>query len=904
MTDEARRLEEARDQRTPWKKWGPYLSERQWGTVREDYSQGGDAWGYLSHEQARSRAYRWGEDGLAGLSDDRQILCFALALWNGADPILKERLFGLTNGEGNHGEDVKEYYFYLDSTPTHSYMKYLYKYPQAAYPYEALLSTSRRRSRHEFEYELLDTGVFDGHRYFDVFVEYAKAAPEDILVQVTVANRGPDAATLHVLPTLWFRNTWSWGGDSPKLGLRQVAGPDGMRVIAAAHADLGDRHLYCEGDVPLLFTENETNVQRLFGAPNATAWVKDGIDEYVVHGRTDAVNPAREGTKASAHYRVTVAGGQSTSIRLRLRPPAPAGVAQPPFADFAAVLQQRQQEADRFYTSITPPALDTDHALVMRQALAGMLWSKQFYNYDVSRWLAEHHVDPYTVGGTGIRNAQWPHMANADIISMPDKWEYPWYAAWDLAFHCLPLNLVDPDFAKAQLSLILEQQYLHPNGQIPAYEWNFGDVNPPVHAWATWLVYNDDKTLRGEGDLRFLEAVFQKLLMNFTWWVNRKDPSGRNVFEGGFLGLDNIGVFDRSAPLPTGGTLEQADGTAWMAFYAQTMLQIAIELALHDRAYEDIAAKFFEHFLWISGAMDRVGPQQATLWDEADGFFYDLLRLPDGRGVQLKVRSMVGLLSIAASTVFPAEVVDRLPDLMERMRTFARRHPTLISGIVSPGLPGQGGRRLLALLNDDKLRSVLRYMLDENEFLSPFGIRALSRHHASAPYTFTVNGSVYRVDYEPAESTTGLFGGNSNWRGPIWFPVNVLILRALLNLYAFYGDEFTVECPTGSGRRMTLFEVAREVAGRLSRIFLRDAQGRRPVYGGTPAFQTDPHWRDLILFYEYFHGDNGAGLGASHQTGWTGLVALLIQLFGSLEAGQLLDTGPRRTVAYRRPEAA
>jgi hypothetical protein len=898
MTDEKRRLEEARQPGKPWRKWGPYLAERQWGTVREDYSPSGDAWDYFSHDQARSRAYRWGEDGLAGISDDQGRLCFALALWNGADPILKERLFGLTNSEGNHGEDVKEYYFYLDSTPTHSYMKYLYKYPQAAYPYDEIVATNRGRSRHEMEYELLDTGVFADNRYFDVFVEYAKGGPEDILVRLTIENRGPESATLHVLPTLWFRNTWSWGGPSPKLGLRRLPGRRGVSVIAASHADLGERYLYCDGEAPLLFTENETNNARLFGTPSGSKYVKDAMHDYLVHGRPDAVNPAQTGTKAAAHYRITVAGGRSAEIRLRLTPDDAATLARGAFHDFDAVLAARRTEADEFYASITPERVTPDEALVMRQALAGMLWSKQFFYYDIGRWLDGHGVDPYAPRGVSVRNAQWAHMVNADVVSMPDKWEYPWYAAWDLAFHVLPLNLVDPDFAKDQLRLVLGQQYLHPNGQIPAYEWNFGDVNPPVHAWASWFVYQFEKITHGEGDLQFLKEIFQKLLMNFTWWVNRKDRDGANVFEGGFLGLDNIGVFDRSAPLPTGGYLEQADGTAWMAFYSQCMLQIALELALHDPAYEDLAGKFYEHFLWIAGAMDRVGDHQDELWDEADGFFYDVLRLPDGRAERLKVRSMVGLLSLGASTVFSPEVAERLPRFMQRAREFAQRHPDLVANI-QPGRRGYKDRPLLALLTDDKLRRVLRYMLDENEFLSPFGIRAVSRHHREHPFTFGTNGETHRVDYEPAESTSGLFGGNSNWRGPIWFPVNVLLVRSLLNLYAFYGNSFTVECPTGSGVQMNLYEVAEEIGRRLTRIFLRDEQGRRPVYGGTTTFQSDPHWRDLLLFYEYFHGDNGAGLGASHQTGWTGAVAVLIRIFGMTDATEFLETW-----GFARPRTA
>jgi hypothetical protein len=891
MTEEGRRLEESRHRESPWKKWGPYLSERQWGTVREDYSETGNAWDYFSHDQARARAYRWGEDGLAGISDDKQILCFALGLWNGVDPILKERVFGLTNSEGNHGEDVKDYYFYLDSTPTHSYMKYLYKYPQTAFPYDHLVATNRRRNRYEFEYELIDTGIFDTDRYFDVFVEYAKAAPEDILVRVTVANRGPEAATVHVLPTLWFRNTWSWGGETPKLGLRRLEGPHGVSVVAASHAELGEHYLYCGGEPTLLFTENDTNAERIFRRPNASPWVKDAIDRYLVHGQTDAVNPSQLGTKMAAHYQMTVAAGATAEIRLRLSSAALAALPAAALGrEFEAVFSARQQEADRFYAAISPPSLDADRALVMRQALAGMLWSKQFYYYDVGSWLKEHGIDPYAARGTWLRNAQWSHMINADIISMPDKWEYPWYAAWDLAFHTIVLNLVDPDFAKSQLLLMLDHQYLHPSGQIPAYEWNFGDVNPPVHAWASWFVYSHGKAVQGRGDLEFLKSIFQKLLINFTWWVNRKDRSGANVFEGGFLGLDNIGVFDRSAPLPTGGYLEQADGTTWMAFYAQTMLQIALELAVHEPVRQEMAAKFYEHFMWIASAMDRVGTHKDELWDEEDGFFYDVLRLPGDRAVRLKVRSMVGLLAICASTVFPPEVSE-LPVFLQRVREFNRRHPTLAATIVAPGRAGHGGRYLLALLNEDKLRSILRYMLDENEFLSPYGIRALSRYHRDNPYTFSVGRDVYRVDYEPAESTSGLFGGNSNWRGPIWLPVNVLLIRGLLNLYVYYGNDFTVECPTGSGKRMTLFEVAREIADRLARPFLRDHQGARPVHGGAGKFQSDPHWRDLILFYEYFHGDNGAGLGASHQTGWTGLVGGLINIFGFLDPARLLSQG-------------
>jgi hypothetical protein len=883
MTPEAQRLEAARDTRTPWKKWGPYLAERQWGTVREDMGDGHDTWNSLPHEQARSRAYRWGEDGLAGISDDQQRLCFALALWNGADPILKERLFGLTNGEGNHGEDVKEYYFYLDSTPTHSYMRYLYKYPQGPYPYEQLLTVNRQRSRHEPEYELLDTGIFEGDRYFDVEVEYAKAAPEDLLIRVTAANRGPDPATLHVLPTLWFRNTWSWGDAVFRPRLVYGERIDGSGFIDASHVDLGDRYLYCGGKPEVLFTENETNAARLLGTPNEHPWVKDAFHEYVVYGRRDAVNPSRTGTKAAAHYPIVIESSQTVEIRLRLTVEPPDFLPESDFGEwFETMFETRRREADEFYAGLTPPSVSADAALVMRQALGGMMWNKQFYDYDVARWLEEHGIDPYVAEDVRARNAQWAHMVTSDVISMPDAWEYPWYSAWDLAFHALALNLVDPDFAKHQLLLVLDQRSLHPSGQIPASEWNFGEVSPPVHAWAAWYVYSDEKAQRGQGDIPFLETVFQRLLVNFTWWVNRKDTEGRNLFEGGFLGLDNIGVFDRNVPLPMGARVEQADGAAWMAFFCQTMLQIAVELALHDPAYQNVAATFYERFLWIGCALDRGRPED--LWDETDGFFYDLLRLPTGNTVRLKVRSMVGLLSICASTVFPMDARGRLPVLMERLRASTARRAPRLARIASPTRAGQGNRRLLSLLTDEKLRRVLGYMLDEREFLSPFGIRTVSRRHHEQPYTFTVDNVVYRIDYEPAESTTPLFGGNANWRGPVWFPINLLLIRALVNLYAFYGNDFTVECPTGSGVRMNLFEVAREISSRLIRLFLRDAQGRRPVHGGATRFQSDQSWRDLVLFYEYFHGEHGAGLGASHQTGWTGLVATLIHFFGSTDA--------------------
>jgi hypothetical protein len=893
MTAERLRLEAAQDQKVPWKKWGPYLSERQWGTVREDYSEGGDAWNYFSHDQARSRAYRWGEDGLAGISDDHQRLCFALALWNGKDPILKERLFGLTNSESNHGEDVKEYYFYLDSTPTHSYMKYLYKYPQAAYPYADLIDNSRRRSRQEFEYELLDTGVFEQDRYFDVFVEYAKESPEDVLIQITVHNRGPEAAELHVLPTLWFRNQWSWQGAADRPVLQRIG-----NSITAVDPKLGIRYLYFDGDVPLLFTENETNTERIFGVPNRSPYVKDGINNYIVHGQQDAINPEQKGTKAAAHCRVTVPPGANQVMRLRLTDRAPAagagnGKSANLFADFDDVLEIRHKEADEFYDVVIPRSLNADQANVMRQALAGMLWSKQFYYYDVDKWLEERGSDPFKeTRKAAPRNDRWHHMYNGDVISMPDKWEYPWYAAWDLAFHVIALTLVDPDFGKNQLKLMLRERYMHPSGQIPAYEWNFGDVNPPVHAWSTIFTYRMEKAQRGEGDKDWLKSCFQKLLLNFTWWVNRKDRTGRNVFEGGFLGLDNIGVFDRNAPLPTGGYLEQADGTAWMALFCQNMLEIAAELALTDSDYEEMALKFAEHFLWIASAMGHLG-HDTGMWDEEDGFYYDVLRLPDGRAQRLKVRSMVGLLPLCAATVFEGELMAKSPELAERLHWFLESRPELRAAIHDPMKLGVADRRLASILDETRLRRVLAKMLDENEFLSPFGLRSLSRYHADHPYVIQAGGHEYRVSYLPAESDTGMFGGNSNWRGPIWMPVNVLIIRALLQYYTYYGNEFTVECPTGSGHQMNLYQVAEEIGRRLTNIFLKDDQGRRPVYGGNLKFQNDPHWRDCLLFYEYFHGDNGAGLGASHQTGWTGDVARIMHLFTTMTAERGLAGGKK-----------
>ena len=889
-TPEHRRLEQARTGEIPWKSWGPYLSERQWGTVREDYSEGGDAWNYFTHDQARSRAYRSGEDGIAGFSDERQRLCLALALWNGVDPILKERMFGLTNGEGNHGEDVKEYWFYLDSTPTHSYMRCLYKYPQRAFPYEDLIATNRSRGKEDLEYELLDTGVFDDDRYFDVTVEYAKADHDDILMVVTAVNRGPEAATLHVLPTLWFRNTWSWGDEVTKPALEAVDGAADRVSVRATHPELGEWTFRADGSAQLLFCENETNNARLFGTPNASQYVKDAVNDYVVHGIADAVNPARTGTKVAALHVLELEPGESAAIRLRLTGRAPADK-EPLGAGFTRVMGARRTEADKFYEHVIPDTLSADGAMVMRQALAGLLWSKQYYEYDVHRWLREHGIDPWdpSAPANPMRNVPWFHMLADDVISMPDKWEYPWFAAWDLAFHCGPLALVDVDFAKHQIELLLLTRYMHPNGQIPAYEWNFSDVNPPVTAWAALFVYEREAEIRGHGDRAFLERVFHRLLTNFTWWVNRKDPDDRNLFQGGFLGLDNIGLFDRSAPLPGGGTLEQADGTAWMALYCQWMLQMAVELAKEDDAYVDMALKFVSHFVWIAVAMSPdLG--SGSLWDDEDGFYYDVLRRPDGSTVDLKVRSVVGLLPLCATTVFEGDVAERHPEFFERLQAGLARFADVLPQLAVRQDPNPEGRRIASLVDEQRARRVLTAMLDEDEFFGPHGIRAISRRHLEHPYEFDLQGQHYEVRYLPAESDSGMFGGNSNWRGPVWFPINFIILRGLIQLHRYYGDRFKIECPTGSGREMNLLEVATELGRRLATTFTDDASGHRPVFGGMEKFQSDPHWHDLVLFHEYFHGDNGAGIGASHQTGWTGLVANLFMLGGTaLQAEKDVD---------------
>jgi Glycosyl hydrolase family 63 C-terminal domain len=863
------RLEEDRAGLAAWKRWGPYLSERQWGTVREDYSPYGNAWDYFPHDHARSRAYRWGEDGIAGISDERQRLCLALALWNGNDPILKERLFGLTNGEGNHSEDVKELYYYLDATPTHSYLKFLYKYPQRAYPYAWLVEENRRRGKDQPEFELLDTGVFEDDRYFDVFVEYAKGAPEDILMKVTIANRGPEPAMLHLLPQLWFRNTWSWRANTSRPGL--YAADDA--TVGVRSKVFGDYRLFCDSEPELLFTDNDTNARRLFGMA-AAGYFKDGFDDYVVHGNGNAVNPARTGTKAGALYRLEVPAADSVSIRLRLT----TRTMKPAYDDFDEILARRLAEADEFFGELQSGIGDPDACAVQRQAFAGMIWSKQFFHFDIPEWLKGDPTQPPPPDGRRHgRNADWKHLNNADVISMPDKWEYPWYAAWDLAFHCLPLALVDTEFAKQQLILLTREWYMHPNGQMPAYEWAFGDVNPPVHAWATWRVFQIDRKQRGgDGDIPFLERVFHKLLLNFTWWVNRKDAQGRNIFQGGFLGLDNIGVFDRSSPLPTGGFINQADGTAWMAMYSLNLMTIALELARHNHVYEDIATKFFEHFLGIAEAMTNIGDAGVGLWDEQDQFFYDVLNLPDGRITPLKVRSMVGLIPLFAVETLEPERLEELPEFTRRLEWYLRYRPDLCALVSRWHEPGLGERRLLSLLRGHRMKALLRRMLDETEFLSDYGVRALSKIHEDQPYSYHLNGDSLVVRWRPAESDSGVFGGNSNWRGPIWFPVNYLLIESLQKFHHYYGDDFKVECPTGSGNFVTIEQVAEELSSRLSRIFLRDEKGRRAVFGDDPKLQNDPHFRDHLLFYEYFHGDSARGVGAAHQTGWTGLVAKLL----------------------------
>ncbi|MEL7240781.1 MAG: glucosidase [Cyanobacteria bacterium J06573_2] len=883
MTAEAKRLEENRERKAYWTRWGPYVSERQWGTVREDYSEDGSAWDYFSHQQSLHRAYRWGEDGIAGICDNHQRLCFALAFWNEADPIIKEKMFGLSGSQGNHGEDVKEYYFYLDNTPTHSYMKYLYKYPQGEYPYADLVEENQRRGFAEPEYELLDTGIFEEDKYFDIFIEYAKKTDEDILIQVTAYNRGDKEKPLHVLPTLWFRNTWSWCDDIQKPQLKVYSQKDSYSIIEASHSSLGKRWLYCNNPQELLFTENETNNKLLFGKENDSTYVKDGINNYVVNGDKNTVNPDKVGTKFSAYYQLSIPPGESRTIELRF---CNSNSLQQPFAEFENIFNQRKQEADEFYHWINPHEISEDQRRIQRQAFAGMLWTKQFYYYVIEDWLQgdPNHLNP-PESRKNARNSEWKHLFNDDIISMPDKWEYPWYAAWDLAFHLIPLAVLDPDFAKLQLSRLTREWYMHPNGQIPAYEWAFSDVNPPVQAWAAWQIYTIEQKFWGRKDTEFLERIFQKLLLNFTWWVNREDAQGKNIFQGGFLGLDNIGVFDRSSELPTGGHLEQADATSWMGMYSLGMLHIALELAQERPPYEDVASKFFEHFLYIADAMNDFG-DDLSLWDEDDGFYYDAINFPDGGRCLLKVRSLVGLIPLLGVNVLEPETIKKLPGFKKRLEWFVDNRPDLKKNVACMVTEGMGAKRLLALCyatprNDgkpNKLQRLLSYMFDETEFLSNYGIRSVSKYHKQNPFVINVNSNEHRVDYQPAESTSGMFGGNSNWRGPIWFPINYLLLEALQNFYEYLGDDFKVEFPTGSGNYKNLSEIIFELSQRMTNIFLRDESGKRPVFGGIEKFQNDPHWRDYIYFHEYFHGDNGAGLGASHQTGWTGIVAYMIQL--------------------------
>src|SRR5450432_817720 len=888
MTAEHQRLAVNATREIPLVQWGPYLSERQWGTVREDYSPNGDAWNTFPHDHARSRTYRWGEDGLLGISDETSRLCFALALWNEADPILKERLFGLTGPEGNHGEDVKEYYFFLDNTPTHSYMKALYKYPQRAFPYEDLVDENRRRGRSKPEYELIDTGVFADDRYFDVMIEYAKVDPQDILIRISATNHGPDAAPLHLLPTLWYRNTWAWGNGGSRPELRATESTPSNTETAkqgfvhANHASTGEYWLayeQVEKEPQLLFTENESNLQRLWGVANRTPFVKDGIDDAIVHKATGTVNPAGVGTKVAVHYSMLIAPGATETVLLRLS----STQFDAPFVDADEIFKMRQAEADRFYASYGAENMSEDARLVQRQAFAGLLWNKQFYHYNVQQWLDGDPAGPPPpdVRKTG-RNHEWKHLNNDEVILMPDNWEYPWYAAWDLGFHCIPMALIDAEFAKNQLILLVREWYMHPNGQLPAYEWAFSDVNPPVHAWAALRVYKIEKRTTGKADRDFLERVFHKLLLNFTWWVNRKDSDGHNIFQGGFLGLDNIGVFDHNTPLPTGELLEQSDGTAWMGMFCLNMLMIALELARENQVYEDVATKFFEHFLYIAEALNNIAGEGISLWDDVDEFFYDVLHMPDGSNVPLKVRSLVGFIPLLAVETIESELLDKMPAFKARLEWFLHHRPDL-SGLISHfQAPGMGERRLLALVRGHRMKRLLKRMLDPAEFLSDHGIRGISKYHAEHPYVYEMMGTEYSVHYEPGVSSSGLFGGNSNWRGPVWFPLNFLLIETLQKFHYYYGDDFLVECPTGSGQYLTLEQIATQLSSRLTGIFLRGEDGRRPVFGTNEIFQTDPHWRDYPLLYEYFDGDTGEGLGASHQTGWTAVVAKLLEQISNL----------------------
>lgn len=879
MTEEEKRLEDSRLGKALWRKWGPYLSERQWGTVREDYSADEEAWNYFTHDQARSRAYRWGEEGIAGISDDRQLLCFALALWNGKDPILKERLFGLTGSEGNHGEDVKEYYFYLDNVPTHAYMKYLYKYPQSAYPYEHLVEENKRRTRECFEYELLDTGIFNDDCYFDVFVEYAKASVDDILVQISVANRGANAAAIHLLPSLWFRNTWSWGTKDPKPVMEQGSSVGQVQKIKASHPKLGVYWLYSNQPNAVLFTENESNKERLFGVPNDSPYVKDAFHEYLVNHRKESVNPNHKGTKAAFHHAMEVLGGKTAILKLRLS--SHGDMTDPLGKDFDAVFAERKKEADAFYQKITPFPLSEDMRNVQRQAFAGLLWNKQYYHYNVTKWLKGDPAGPPPPEDRNRgRNSRWKNLDAADIFSMPDKWEYPWFAAWDLAFHAVTFALIDPEFAKQQMLLLMKEWYMHPNGQIPAYEWSFEDVNPPVHAWAAMRIYQIEANATGRKDRAFLEKMFQKLLLNFTWWVNRKDAQGRNIFQGGFLGLDNISAFNRSMTPPTGGTLCQTDGTGWMGMYALNLLQIALELAIDNPVYEDMATKFFEHFLAIADAMNNIDGKNNGLWDEEKGFYYGMLILPDGQRIQMTAETMLGVIPLYAVATSDASLTHPFPEYRKRFQWIIDNRPDLIENIMELKTLDVNKPILLSFASPDKLRRILEKVLDEDKLLSPYGIRSISKELGERPFVLELGGEQFILNYEPAESTTPLFGGNSNWRGPVWFPLNYLLIESLQKFDYFLGDAFKIEHPKGSGNRMSIWDVSSDLSLRLIKIFLKDEKGRRPVYGGMEKFQTDPHWKDYILFHEYFHGDNGAGLGASCQTGWTGIVAKMIHQYG------------------------
>ena len=870
--------EKLQDNNDGWKRWGPYLTDRQWGTVREDYSADGNAWQYITHDNARSKAYRWGEEGIAGISDNKQLLCFAVGLWNQKDPIIKERYFGLTGNEGNHGEDVKELYYYLDNTPTHSYMKMLYKYPQAAYPYQWLIEENKRRSKAEPEFELIDTGLFNEDKYFDVFIEYAKAAEEDILVKITVHNRGNEAASLNVLPTIWFRNTWAWGYDNNHYKPELMSGNNGDNIIIN-HQYLGHYTLYfdkhgIDKQLPVLFCENETNNQKLYNAPNQSHFVKDGINDFLVHGNRDAINLNAMGTKAAANFNLTIEGGESETIRLRLSPDALTN----PFDEFDTLFDAALQSADEFYDELQKEMDSEDEKRVQRQAFAGMLWSKQYFDYDVDKWLKGDPSQPTPPEERKKgRNSTWKHLNNADVISMPDKWEYPWYAAWDLAFHCIPFAMIDADFAKKQLLLLTKEWYMHPNGQLPAYEWAFSDVNPPVHAWSSFRVFKIDEKNNGKPDIPFLESIFHKLLLNFTWWVNRKDAGGNNIFEGGFLGLDNIGVFDRSSALPTGGYIEQADGTSWMAMYSLNLMRIALELSRYNPVYQDMATKFFEHFLYIADAMDNMGIDGGGLWDDEDQFFYDVLKLPNGKCNRLKVRSMVGLIPLFAVEVLDAELLNSVPEFKARLEWFLLHRPELASLVSRWEDKNSGEKHLLSLLRGHRMKKILDKMLDENEFLGDYGIRAVSKFHEQHPYQFFVEGKLFSVEYSPGESNSGLFGGNSNWRGPIWMPVNFLIIESLQRFHFYYGDDFKLECPKRSGNLLTLNEIADMLAKRLANLFLKNEEGKRPVFGHYEKLQNDPNFNDYLWFFEYFHGDTGRGVGASHQTGWTGLIARLLQ---------------------------